>query len=171
MAKVTEGNQYDAAAARSSVPRGRSHWAWPWLLLILALPGAAWSLYVVAMTSMSFFGERPSPTERANAAAAALSGVSLWLTTGLLTAVVFRRVVVSVLCGLGTVYFTALANPVGEPRALLSTAGSAEWLSAWTPPTSWVIGLWVVVTLVRSTYLRLRKGPALDDRPPPYGGR
>ncbi|MEV5767789.1 hypothetical protein AB0L34_24910 [Micromonospora sp. NPDC052213] len=120
-------------------------------MLILALPGAAWSLYTGLIASAAFFGEQPSPTDHATTTAAVLSGASLWLVTALLTAVVFRRAVVPVLCGLAAVGFAVAAISV-QPRAPLSTADSAGWLSAWTPPTSWAIVLWGVVALVLWVY-------------------
>ncbi|MFG3702488.1 hypothetical protein ACGF5C_32125 [Micromonospora sp. NPDC047620] len=121
-------------------------------MLILALPGAAWSLYAGLIASAPFFGEQPSPTDRATTTAAVLSGASLWLVTALLTAVVFRRAVVPVLCGLVAAGFAVAAVSVRQPRAPLSAADSAGWLSAWTPPTSWAIVLWGVTALVLSTY-------------------
>ncbi|NYF58584.1 hypothetical protein [Micromonospora purpureochromogenes] len=156
MTSAADGEQHDAAVARSSPTRGRSHWAWPWVLLILALPGAGRSLYVAVMDAAAFFGEQPSPTERATAGAAAMSGASLWLATALLTAVVFRRVVVPVLCGLAVAYFAALAYPAMRRPALLDTADRSGWLSAWAPPTSWLVALCGASTLVLRTYGRLR---------------
>ncbi|MFG3714763.1 hypothetical protein [Micromonospora sp. NPDC047730] len=120
-------------------------------MLILALPGAAWSLYAGLISSAAFFGEQPSPTDHATTTAAVLSGASLWLVTALLTAVVFRRAVVPVLCGLAAAGFATAAMSV-QPRAPLNTADSAGWLSAWTPPTSWAIVLWGATALVLSTY-------------------
>lgn len=162
MTSAAEGEQHDSPVGRSSARHERSHWALPWLVLMLALPGAAWSLYVAVMASASFFGEQPDPTDRATTAAAALSGASLWLATALLTAVVFRRAVVPVLCGIAAAGFAALALPSGQPRAPLGAADSAGWLSACAPPTSWAIALWAVSTLVLSTYGRLR--PVTRDR-------
>ncbi|MEH1057714.1 hypothetical protein V6U89_21215 [Micromonospora sp. CPCC 206171] len=156
MSSAADGEQHDTAIARSSLTRGRGHWAWSWVLLILALPGAGRSLYVAVMNAAVFFGEQPSPTERATAGAAALSGASLCLATALLTAVVFRRVVVPVLCGLAVAYFAALACPTLQRPALLRTADGAGWLSAWAPPTSWVVALWAAATLALWTYGHLR---------------
>ncbi|WP_406037591.1 hypothetical protein OG799_23350 [Micromonospora sp. NBC_00898] len=155
MTSAADGEQHDGAVVPSSAPR-RSHGAWAWFLLILAQPGAGWSLYVAVVASAPFFGEQPSPTDRATTTAAVLSGASLWLATALLTAVVFRRAVVPVLCGLAAAGFAALALPGRQPRAPLSAADSAGWLSAWAPPTSWVIALWGVSTLVLSTYGQVR---------------
>jgi hypothetical protein len=126
-------------------------------MLILALPGAAWSLYAGLIASAPFFGEQPSPTDRATTTAAVLSGASLWLVTALLTAVVFRRAMVPVLCGLAATGFAAAALSVRQPRAPLSAADSAGWLAAWTPPTSWAIVLWGVTALALSAYGRLSR--------------
>ncbi|MFG3702498.1 hypothetical protein ACGF5C_32185 [Micromonospora sp. NPDC047620] len=151
MTNAGDGEQHDGAVAGSSPPREPGHWAYPWLMLILALPGAAWSLYTGLIASAAFFGEQPSPTDHATTAAAVLSGASLWLVTALLTAVVFRRAVVPVLCGLAAAGSAVAAMSV-QPRAPLSTADSAGWLSAWTPPTSWAIVLWGVTALALSAY-------------------
>ncbi|MER7474744.1 hypothetical protein [Micromonospora sp. NPDC000018] len=154
MTNAGDGEQHDGAVAGSSPPRERGHRAYPWLMLILSLPGAAWSLYAGLIASAPFFGEQPSPTDRATTTAAVLSGASLWLVTALLTAVMFRRAVVPVLSALAAAGFAAAALSVRQPRAPLSAADSAGWLSAWTPPTSWAIVLWGVVALVLWAYGR-----------------
>jgi hypothetical protein len=156
MISAEEGGRHDGAVARPSVPRERSHWAQPWILLILALPGAVWSWYAAVVASAPFFGQEPSPADRATTAAAFLSGASLWLATALLAAVMFRRAVVPVLCGVAAAGFAALALSGTQPRASLSEADVAGSLSAWTPPTSWGLVLWGLFALVSSAYDRLR---------------
>lgn len=156
MISEEEGGRHDGAVARSAAPRERGHWAQPWIMLILALPGAVWSWYAAVVASAPFFGEEPSPADRATTAAAFLSGASLWLATALLAALMFRRVVVPVLCGLAAVGFAALALSGAQPRASLSEADIAGSLSAWTPPTSWGLVLWALFALVAWAYGRLR---------------
>lgn len=143
-------------AAPAAARRERSHWAGPWLLLLLTLPGAAWSSYVALIASAPFFGESPSPTDRAATSAAFLSGASLWLASALLAAVVFRRVTVPVLCGLAVACFAALSVPGRRPTAPLTAAESPAWLAAWTPPTSWVIAVWGATVLLLGAFRRLR---------------
>ncbi|SCL70302.1 hypothetical protein GA0070606_5354 [Micromonospora citrea] len=156
MTSAEEGGRHDGAVAQPSAPRERSHWAQPWILLVLALPGAVWSWYAAIVASAPFFGEEPSPVDRATTAAAFLSGASLWLTTALLAAVMFRRAVVPVLCGLVAAGFAALALSGTQPRAPLSEADIAGSLSAWTPPTSWALVLWGLIALTAWAYGRLR---------------
>ncbi|MGC1215206.1 MAG: hypothetical protein WA890_28595 [Micromonospora sp.] len=151
MTSAADSEQHgDAAIARSSFTGRRGHWAWPWVLLILALPGTGRSLWVVFMNAS--FGAPLSHTERGNAGAAALSGASLWLATALVTVAVLHRVVVPVLCGLAVACFAALAYPTMQRPALLGAADWAGWLSAWAPPTSWVVAVWGASKLVLWTY-------------------
>ncbi|MGC1212007.1 MAG: hypothetical protein WA890_12170 [Micromonospora sp.] len=152
MTSAADSEQHgDAAIARSSLTGRRGHWAWPWVLLILALPGTARSLWVVFMNAS--YGGEVSPIERGARGAAELSGASLWLATALVTAVLLHRVVVPVLCGFAFAWFAALASESMQPGwAPLGAADCAAWLSAWVLPTSWVVAVWGASKLVLWTY-------------------
>ncbi len=156
MIEHRSGERAGANPPKPAAPADRSHWAAQWAPLILALPGAAWSFYVALIASAGFFGEPASPADRATSAAALLSGTSLWLVAGLLAAIALRRVAAPVLCGFAALAYAVLPPPGTSPRAPLSSADSAGWLAAWTPPTSWAIALWGAALLVRWTYRRVR---------------
>ncbi|MCW3818192.1 hypothetical protein ONA91_27450 [Micromonospora sp. DR5-3] len=145
-------------------PRDRSHWAWPWLVLLLALPGAAWSMFVAGIAAAALFGEPPTPGDLATSTAAVLSGASLWLAAAVLSAALFRRVAVPLLCGLAAVAYAVLAG-ANRPSAPLHEAGLAGWLAAWVPVTSWAIASWALYALLVAAGRRWRRGaPRNPDR-------
>lgn len=148
----------DPPRVRPADPGGRSHWAGPWLVLLLALPGAAWSVFASGISAAALFGEPPTPGDLATAAAAELSGASLWLVAAVLAWAQFRRVVVPLLCGAAAAAY-ALAALSAPSSDALSEAGMAGWLSAWGPPTSWAIGCWALFALLGAAWRRRRPPP------------
>ncbi|WP_189330555.1 hypothetical protein [Actinoplanes ianthinogenes] len=114
-----------------------------WILFLLALPGAAWSVWVALIASAPFFGETATAQDHATSAAAMLSGASLWLVTAACSVLVSRGVAVPVLSGIAAAVFAALSLGVG-PRAPLSSADEAGWGAAWTLPTGWVVICWLL---------------------------
>jgi hypothetical protein len=144
-------------------PRGRSHWAWPWLVLLLALPGAAWSMFVAGMASAALFGEPPTSADLATSTAAFLSGMSLWLSAAVLSAALFRRVAVPLLCGLAAAGYAVLALS-DRPSAPLHEADTAGWLAAWAPATSWALACWGLYALLGAAGRRWRRGTARPRR-------
>ncbi|MGB2571485.1 hypothetical protein ACPFP2_23990 [Micromonospora citrea] len=135
------------------------HVLWPWLLLALALPGAAWSAYDAVIAVAPSFGEPPSAQDHATSAAALLSGASLCLATALLTATVCRRVPATVGCLVASAGLAALAVAGPGRHGPLAAADQAGWVAAWTPPTSWLLAAGLVVVTLRAASVRAVRRP------------
>ncbi|GAA2640957.1 hypothetical protein GCM10010399_88290 [Dactylosporangium fulvum] len=132
----------------------RSNWLlWSLLLPALAVPGALNSLWGGIVLTTPFFGEEPSPIDRATAAAAMWSGVSLCLFTAIVTAIVSRRFVAPALCGVAALGLALLVLTRWDTSVPLSSAEfRVGWAAAWWSPTSWIVVVVAVVLPVRSAY-------------------
>lgn len=128
----------DHVAAGPAVP-DRRHPAKSWVVLVLALPGTALSMWVGFWAIVPVFAATPSVRHAATSEATILSAVPLWLSAAACSVIVSRGRAAPVLCVFAAVGITALAY---TGPSVLHTADRSAWLTAWMAPTSWAIALW-----------------------------
>jgi len=118
----------------------RRHPAKSWAVLLLALPGTAWSVWLAVWASVPVFAATPTAQHAATGEADILSAVPLCLFAAVCSVIVSRGLVAPMLCALVAVSITLLAYTGSS--ALLRTADRGAWITAWEAPTSGAIVVW-----------------------------